>query len=116
MWSLKFEQEVEKNRALTEALQTLTTENHQVERSRGKSRRSSVLSTFNEDDFYDALSGQQPLGGNLLNIFLTLVVVIWTGHHRSTEQCRASVLFEFCIFTNGHQCKCRVLVSQHSAV
>uniref|UniRef100_A0AAQ4Q6A3 Oxysterol-binding protein n=1 Tax=Gasterosteus aculeatus aculeatus TaxID=481459 RepID=A0AAQ4Q6A3_GASAC len=56
VWSLKFEQEVEKNRALTEALQTLATENHQVERSRGKSRRSSVLSTFNEDDFYDALS------------------------------------------------------------
>ncbi|KAL6104605.1 osbpl1a [Pungitius sinensis] len=56
VWSLKFEQEVEKNRALTEALQTLATENHEVKRSRGKSRWSSTLSTFNEDDFYDALS------------------------------------------------------------
>lgn len=59
MWSLKLEQEVEKNKALTEALQTLATEHHELKQSLSKSRRSSTLSTLNEDDFYDAVSGQQ---------------------------------------------------------
>ncbi|XP_045908692.1 oxysterol-binding protein-related protein 1-like isoform X2 [Micropterus dolomieu] len=54
VWSLKLEQEVEKNKALTKALQTLATERH--EQSPCKSRRSSTHSTLNEDDFYDALS------------------------------------------------------------
>jgi len=61
VWSLKCEQEVEKNKALTEALQTLTTEHHDLQPSLCKSRRSSTLSTLTEDDFYDAVSGQQPL-------------------------------------------------------
>lgn len=61
VWSLKLEQELEKNKALTEALQTLATEHHELKQSLCKSRRSSTLSTLTEDDFYDALSGQQPL-------------------------------------------------------
>ncbi|GAA6070178.1 oxysterol-binding protein-related protein 1 isoform X1, partial [Tachysurus ichikawai] len=53
--SLKLEQEVEKNKILSEALQTLATEHHELEQSvvGGSSPRSTVLS---EDDFYDALS------------------------------------------------------------
>ncbi|XP_058257792.1 oxysterol-binding protein-related protein 1 isoform X1 [Hemibagrus wyckioides] len=53
--SLKLEQEVEKNKILSEALQTLATEHHELEQSvvRGSSPRSAILS---EDDFYDALS------------------------------------------------------------
>lgn len=52
---LKLEQEVEKNKILSEALQTLATEHHELERSvvRCSSPRSAILS---EDDFYDALS------------------------------------------------------------
>ncbi|XP_034412302.1 oxysterol-binding protein-related protein 1-like [Cyclopterus lumpus] len=56
VWSLKCEQEVEKNKALTEALQTLATEHHDLKHSLCKSRRSSTLSTLTEDDFYDAVS------------------------------------------------------------
>lgn len=66
VWSLKLEQEVEKNKALTEALQTLATEHHELQQSLCKSRRSSTLRTLSEDDFYDAVSGQQPLGGQLV--------------------------------------------------
>lgn len=65
VWSLKLEQEVEKNKALTEALQTLATDHYELKQNLCKSRRSSTLSTLTEDDFYDALSGQQPLGGRL---------------------------------------------------
>ncbi|XP_056131921.1 oxysterol-binding protein-related protein 1 isoform X2 [Lampris incognitus] len=52
--SLKLEQEVEKNKILSEALQTLATEHHELEQSvvRGSSPRS-VLS---EDEFHDAVS------------------------------------------------------------
>ncbi|XP_039999895.1 oxysterol-binding protein-related protein 1-like isoform X2 [Xiphias gladius] len=56
VWSLKLEQEVEKNKALTEALQTLATENHELKQPLSKSRRLSTLSTLTEDDFYDAES------------------------------------------------------------
>ncbi|KAG8014410.1 Oxysterol-binding protein-related protein 1 [Nibea albiflora] len=56
VWSLKLEQEVEKNKALTEALQTLATEHHELKQSLCKNRRSSTLSTLTEDDFYDAVS------------------------------------------------------------
>lgn len=66
VWSLKCEQEVEKSKALTEALQTLATEHHELKHSLCKSRRLSTLSALTEDDFYDAESGQQPLGGNLV--------------------------------------------------
>ncbi|XP_059200211.1 oxysterol-binding protein-related protein 1-like isoform X2 [Centropristis striata] len=56
VWSLKLEQEVEKNKALTEALQTLATEHHELKQFQCKSRRSSTLSTLTGDDFYDAVS------------------------------------------------------------
>ncbi|XP_070700711.1 oxysterol-binding protein-related protein 1-like [Pempheris klunzingeri] len=56
VWSLKLEQEVEKNKALTEALQTLASEHHELQQSLCKSRRSSTLGTLTEDDFYDAVS------------------------------------------------------------
>lgn len=56
VWSLKVEQEVEKNKALTEALETLATEHHELKQSLSKRRRSSTLSTLTEDDFYDAVS------------------------------------------------------------
>ncbi|XP_053186704.1 oxysterol-binding protein-related protein 1-like [Scomber japonicus] len=56
VWSLKLEQEVEKNKALTEALQTLATEHHELKPSLCKSRRLSTFSTLTEDDFYDAVS------------------------------------------------------------
>uniref|UniRef100_A0A8C7G4C4 Oxysterol-binding protein n=1 Tax=Oncorhynchus kisutch TaxID=8019 RepID=A0A8C7G4C4_ONCKI len=59
VWSLKLEQEVEKNKLLTEALQTLATEHQDLDQQTlCKGRRSSTLSTLTEDDFYDALSGQ----------------------------------------------------------
>lgn len=58
MWSLKVEQEEEKNKALTEALETLATERLELKQSLSKLRRSSTLSTLTEDDFYDAVSGQ----------------------------------------------------------
>uniref|UniRef100_A0A665V140 Oxysterol-binding protein n=1 Tax=Echeneis naucrates TaxID=173247 RepID=A0A665V140_ECHNA len=61
VWNLKLEQEVEKNKALTEALQTLATEHYELKQSLSKSRRSSTLSTLTEDEFYDAESGQQPM-------------------------------------------------------
>lgn len=61
VWSLKVEQEEEKNKALTKALQTLATEHYELKQSLSKSRRSSALCTLTEDDFYDAVSGQQPL-------------------------------------------------------
>lgn len=57
MWSLKVEQEEEKNKALTEALETLATERQELKQSLSKTR-SSNISTLNEDDFYDAVSGQ----------------------------------------------------------
>uniref|UniRef100_A0A8C4H1K9 Oxysterol-binding protein n=1 Tax=Dicentrarchus labrax TaxID=13489 RepID=A0A8C4H1K9_DICLA len=65
--NLKLEQEVEKNKALTEALRTLATDHHELKQSLCKTRRLSNLSTLTEDDFYDAVSGQQPQGGQLVN-------------------------------------------------
>lgn len=61
MWSLKLEQEVEKNKALAEALQTLATEHQQLQQSLSGSGRSSTLSFLNQDDFFDAVSGQHLL-------------------------------------------------------
>ncbi|KAF3858222.1 hypothetical protein F7725_011423 [Dissostichus mawsoni] len=56
VWSLQLEQEEEKNKALTEALETLSTDHYELKQSLNKSRRSSTLSTLTEDDFYDAVS------------------------------------------------------------
>lgn len=60
VWSLKLEQEVEKNKALTEALQILASEQQELKESIRSSRRSSAPRTLTEEDFYDALSGQPP--------------------------------------------------------
>ncbi|XP_061594011.1 oxysterol-binding protein-related protein 1 isoform X5 [Cololabis saira] len=52
--SLKLEQEVEKNKILSQALQTLATEHHELEQSIVK--RSSPRSALSEDEFHDAVS------------------------------------------------------------
>lgn len=56
MRSLKLEHEVEKNKILSTALQTLATEHHELELSvaKGSSRRSAL----SEDEFHDAVSGE----------------------------------------------------------
>ncbi|XP_056913726.1 oxysterol-binding protein-related protein 1-like isoform X2 [Takifugu flavidus] len=59
VWSLKLEQEVEKNKALTEALQILASEQQELKESIRSSRRSSAPSTLTEEDFYDALSDSE---------------------------------------------------------
>ena len=52
------EQEVEKNKILSEALKNLATEHHELEKSLNRGRTSPTLSTLTEDDFYDAVSGE----------------------------------------------------------
>ncbi|XP_045905425.1 oxysterol-binding protein-related protein 1 isoform X2 [Micropterus dolomieu] len=52
--SLKLEQELEKNKILSEALQTLATEHHELEQSVVKG--SSPRSALSEDEFHDAVS------------------------------------------------------------
>ncbi|XP_076009128.1 oxysterol-binding protein-related protein 1 isoform X2 [Genypterus blacodes] len=52
--SLKLEQEVEKNKILSEALQTLATEHHELEQSVVKG--SPPRSALSEDEFHDAVS------------------------------------------------------------
>ncbi|KAJ8375944.1 hypothetical protein SKAU_G00065240 [Synaphobranchus kaupii] len=52
--NLKLEQEVEKNKILSEVLQTLATEHHELEQSVAKG--SSPRSALSEDEFYDAVS------------------------------------------------------------
>ena len=56
MRSVKLEQEVEKNKILSEALQTLATEHHELEQSvvQGSLPRSAL----SEDEFHDAVSGE----------------------------------------------------------
>ncbi|KAL1022912.1 hypothetical protein UPYG_G00034110 [Umbra pygmaea] len=55
--SLKLEQEVEKTKILSEALQTLATEHHELEQSVVKG--SSPRSALSEDEFYDAVSDSE---------------------------------------------------------
>uniref|UniRef100_A0A6Q2XRU4 Oxysterol-binding protein n=1 Tax=Esox lucius TaxID=8010 RepID=A0A6Q2XRU4_ESOLU len=55
--SLKLEQEVEKTKILSEALQTLATEHHDLEQSIVKG--SSPRSALSEDEFYDAVSDSE---------------------------------------------------------
>ncbi|XP_016898081.1 oxysterol-binding protein-related protein 1-like isoform X2 [Cynoglossus semilaevis] len=59
VWSLQLEQEEEKNKALTEALQTLATEHQELRQSLSRSRRSSTRSALTEYDFYDAESDSE---------------------------------------------------------
>ncbi|KAB5579056.1 hypothetical protein PHYPO_G00190340 [Pangasianodon hypophthalmus] len=56
VWSVKLEQEVEKNKLLSEALQKLATEHHQLKLNLSTGRKSPTLSAFTEDEFYDAVS------------------------------------------------------------
>ncbi|CAL8279905.1 unnamed protein product [Lota lota] len=56
VWNLKLEQELEKNKALTEALQTLATERY--DKSLSRSRKSPTLSALTQD-FYDAESDSE---------------------------------------------------------
>ncbi|XP_055084380.1 oxysterol-binding protein-related protein 1-like isoform X3 [Periophthalmus magnuspinnatus] len=56
VWSLKLEQEEEKNRALTEALQSLSSQNQELKVSVCRNRKWTSISALTEDDFYDALS------------------------------------------------------------
>lgn len=55
--SLKLEQELEKNKILSEALQTLATEHHELEQSVVKG--SSPRSALSEDEFHDAVSDSE---------------------------------------------------------
>ncbi|XP_064202597.1 oxysterol-binding protein-related protein 1-like [Anguilla rostrata] len=55
VWNLKLEQEVEKNKILSEALQTLATEHHDLKRSFSR-KRSLPQSAFPEYEFFDAYS------------------------------------------------------------
>lgn len=58
------EQEQEKNKILSEALETLATEHHELEQSLVKG--SPPLSILSEDEFYDALSGNSRLLPSIL--------------------------------------------------
>uniref|UniRef100_A0AAR2JG36 Oxysterol-binding protein n=1 Tax=Pygocentrus nattereri TaxID=42514 RepID=A0AAR2JG36_PYGNA len=64
VWSVKLEQEVEKNKILSEALQTLATERHRLKQALSKDRESPTPSTLTEDEFYDALTGDYSLHPN----------------------------------------------------
>ncbi|CAL9695725.1 unnamed protein product [Knipowitschia caucasica] len=55
--SVKLEQELEKNKILSEALQTLATEHHELEQSVVKG--SSPRSPLSEDEFHDAVSDSE---------------------------------------------------------
>ncbi|KAF6303100.1 oxysterol binding protein like 1A [Rhinolophus ferrumequinum] len=55
--NFKLEQEQEKNKILSEALETLATEHHELEQSLVKG--SPPLSILSEDEFYDALSDSE---------------------------------------------------------
>lgn len=53
---MKLEHEQEKNKILSEALETLATEHHELEQSLVKG--SPPLSIISEEQFYDAVSGK----------------------------------------------------------
>lgn len=60
------EQEQEKNKILSEALETLATEHHELEQSLVKG--SPPLSVLSEEEFYDALSGNSRILPSVLVI------------------------------------------------
>ncbi|KAI4905530.1 hypothetical protein NFI96_012444, partial [Prochilodus magdalenae] len=62
VWSVKLEQEVEKNKILSEALQRLVTERHQLKQALSEGRKSPTPSVLTDDEFYDALTGEVVLG------------------------------------------------------
>lgn len=59
---MKLEHEVEKNKILSTALQTLATEHHELEQSVVKG--SSRWIALSEDEFHDAVSGEWMSEGN----------------------------------------------------
>lgn len=61
MWSVKLEQEVEKNKILSEALQTLATEHHRLKENLSTESKPPTPSALTEDEFYDAFSGESPV-------------------------------------------------------
>uniref|UniRef100_A0A8C6PFJ9 Oxysterol-binding protein n=1 Tax=Nothobranchius furzeri TaxID=105023 RepID=A0A8C6PFJ9_NOTFU len=63
---LKLEHEFEKNKILSEALQTLATEHHKLEQSVVKG--SSSRSALSEDEFYDAVSGELTSSQTLMGL------------------------------------------------
>ncbi|KAF7706666.1 hypothetical protein HF521_019920 [Silurus meridionalis] len=56
VWSVKLEQEVEKNKILSDALQKLATEHDQLKQKLSSGRKLPTQSAPAEDEFYDALS------------------------------------------------------------
>ncbi|XP_062849690.1 oxysterol-binding protein-related protein 2 [Trichomycterus rosablanca] len=66
IWSVKLEQEVEKNKILSESLQKLATEHHRLKQTLSTGRKSPAPSALTEDEFYDApaeeaSSGESPV-------------------------------------------------------
>ncbi|KAI1902259.1 hypothetical protein AGOR_G00042860 [Albula goreensis] len=82
VWSLRLEQEVEKNKVLTEALQTLATEHHKLNRLVSKTR-SPPQSTLHQDEFFDAVSDSD--SEHSLSGFLSV-----TGHSLEEESVHSS--------------------------
>lgn len=55
---MKLEQEVAKNKILSEALQKLATEHHHLKQNFSTDRKSLTPNALTEDEFYDAVSGE----------------------------------------------------------
>lgn len=78
------EQEQEKNKILSEALETLATEHHELERSLVEG--SPPVSFLSEDEFYDALSGNSCLISPVL-------LEVWSPPPKSL--CKSNCHLEF---------------------
>ncbi|CAH7091911.1 Osbpl1a [Phodopus roborovskii] len=87
--NFKLEQEQEKNKILSEALETLATEHHELERSLVEG--SQPVSILSEDEFYDALSGSESEGSLTCleavtaHSFEENEVPVSSGKHRMSE-------------------------------
>uniref|UniRef100_A0A8C7KHX6 Oxysterol-binding protein n=2 Tax=Oncorhynchus TaxID=8016 RepID=A0A8C7KHX6_ONCKI len=84
--SLKLEQEVEKNNILSEELQTLATEQHELEQSVVKG--SSPRSALSDDGFYDAVSGEYGLFLFTIRLELNPTSMSQENHHGNEEESR----------------------------
>lgn len=74
---MKLEHEQEKNKILSEALETLATEHHELEQSLVKG--SPPLSIISEEQFYDAVSGKQGCPECECVARMCVVNVLWGG-------------------------------------
>ncbi|XP_034147257.1 oxysterol-binding protein-related protein 1 isoform X2 [Esox lucius] len=82
VWSLKLEQEVEKNKLLSEAVQALTTKHQDLDqKSVFIGRRSPTLSIITQEDFYDALSDSEDDRSVSLSGFVSV-----SGHSSEGEE------------------------------